>query len=99
MANVFIRIIGFLAGIMFQKGILRKTKTDMCVFGFVATFVIYGGIMNPASVIMWQSNININMVLSSYVMGMPFDFIHAVSTVFFLFLPQSLCSKSLRELK
>lgn len=78
-------IIGFLAGIMFQKGILRKTKTDMCLFGFVATFVIYGGIMNPASVIMWQSNININMVLSSYVMGMPFDFIHAVSTVFFLF--------------
>lgn len=78
-------IIGFLAGIMFQKGILRKTKTDMCVFGFLATFVIYGGIMNPASVIMWQSNININMVLSSYVMGMPFDFIHAVSTVFFLF--------------
>ena len=58
----------------------------MCLFGFVATFVIYGGIMNPASVIMWQSNININMVLSSYVMGMPFDFIHAVSTVFFLFL-------------
>ena len=50
-------IIGFLAGIMFQKGILRKTKTDMCLFGFVATFVIYGGIMNPASVIMWQSNI------------------------------------------
>lgn len=78
-------IIGFLAGIMFQKGILRKTKTDMCVFGFLATFVIYGGIMNPASVIMWQSNININMLLSSYVMGMPFDFIHAVSTVFFLF--------------
>ena len=78
-------IIGFLAGIMFQKGILRKTKTDMCVFGFLVTFVIYGGIMNPASVIMWQSNININMVLSSYVMGMPFDFIHAVSTVFFLF--------------
>ena len=78
-------IIGFLAGIMFQKGILRKTKTDMCVFGFLVTFIIYGGIMNPASVIMWQSNININMVLSSYVMGMPFDFIHAVSTVFFLF--------------
>ncbi len=40
--------------------------------------------MNPASVIMWQSNININMLLSSYVMGMPFDFIHAVSTVFSL---------------
>ena len=92
-------IIGFLAGIMFQKGILRKTKTDMCLFGFVATFVIYGGIMNPASVIMWQSNININMVLSSYVMGMPFDFIHAVSTVFFLFLAAEPMLEKLERIK
>ena len=92
-------IIGFLAGIMFQKGILRKTKTDMCLFGFLATFVIYGGIMNPASVIMWQSNININMVLSSYVMGMPFDFIHAVSTVFFLFFAAEPMLEKLERIK
>ena len=92
-------IIGFLAGIMFQKGILRKTKTDMCLFGFVATFVIYGGIMNPASVIMWQSNININMVLSSYVMGMSFDFIHAVSTVFFLFFAAEPMLEKLERIK
>ena len=92
-------IIGFLAGIMFQKGILRKTKTDMCVFGFLVTFVIYGGIMNPASVIMWQSNININMVLSSYVMGMPFDFIHAVSTVFFLFFAAEHMLEKLERIK
>ena len=92
-------IIGFLAGIMFQKGILRKTKTDMCVFGFLVTFVIYGGIINPASVIMWQSNININMVLSSYVMGMPFDFIHAVSTVFFLFFAAEPMLEKLERIK
>ena len=92
-------IIGFLAGIMFQKGILRKTKTDMCVFGFLVTFVIYGGIMNPASVIMWQSNININMLLSSYVMGMPFDFIHAVSTVFFLFFATEPMLEKLERIK
>lgn len=92
-------IIGFLAGIMFQKGILRKTKTDMCVFGFLVTFIIYGGIMNPASVIMWQSNININMLLSSYVMGMPFDFIHAVSTVFFLFFAAEPMLEKLERIK
>ena len=63
------------------------------------TFVIYGGIMNPASVIMWQSNININMVLSSYVMGMPFDFIHAVSTVFFLFLAAEPMLEKLERIK
>ena len=71
----------------------------MRLFGFVATFVIYGGIMNPASVIMWQSNININMVLSSYVMGMPFDFIHAVSTVFFLFLAAEPMLEKLERIK
>ena len=71
----------------------------MCLFGFVATFVIYGGIMNPASVIMWQSNININMVLSSYVMGMPFDFIHAVSTVFFLFFATEPMLEKLERIK
>ena len=49
--------------------------------------------MNPASVIMWQSNININMLLSSYVMGMPFDFIHAVSTVFFSFATEPMLEK------
>lgn len=92
-------IIGFLAGIMFQKGILRKTKTDMCVFGFLVTFIIYGGIMNPASVIMWQSNININMVLSSYIMGIPFDFIHAVSTVFFLFFAAEPMLEKLERIK
>ena len=46
-------IIGFIAGIFFKKGYLRKTKASLCIFGFIATLVIYGGIMNPASVIMW----------------------------------------------
>lgn len=92
-------IIGFLAGIMFQKGILRKTKVDMCVFGFIVTFIIYGGIMNPASVIMWQSSVNIQMVMSSYIMGMPFDFIHAVSTVFFLFFAAEPMLEKLERIK
>lgn len=77
-------IIGFIAGILFKKGFLRKTKASLCIFGFVATLVIYGGIMNPASVIMWQNNITKEMVLSAYVMGFPFDMIHAVATAFFL---------------
>lgn len=77
-------MIGFIAGILFRKGLLRKTKISLCIFGFVATFVIYGGIMNPASVIVWQSKITKEMILSSYIMGIPYDLIHALSTVFFL---------------
>ncbi len=77
-------IVGFIAGILFKKGFLRKTKASLCIFGFLATFVIYGGIMNPASVIMWQSRINWDMIESAYIMGVPFDLIHALGTAFFL---------------
>ena len=77
-------IIGFIAGILFKKGFLRKTKSSLCIFGFLATFIIYGGIMNPSSVIMWQNKITWDMIKSAYIMGIPFDLIHALSTAFFL---------------
>ena len=77
-------IIGFAAGILFKKGLLRKTRGSLCIFGGFVTLIIYGGIMNPASVIMWQAKPNMAMLLSAYAMGLPFDIVHAVSTVFFL---------------
>ena len=77
-------IIGFIAGILFKKGFLRKTKASLCIFGFVSTLVIYGGIMNPASVIMYQANPTKAMIISAYIMGIPFDLIHALGTAFFL---------------
>ena len=77
-------VIGFVAGIFFKKAFLRKTKTVLCIFGFLATFVIYGGIMNSASILMWQSEITWEMVLTACIMGMPMDLIHAFGTAFFL---------------
>lgn len=77
-------IIGFVAGILFKKGFLRKTKASLCIFGFIATVVIYGGIMNPASIIMSQSNITKELLISVYLTGFPFDIIHALGTAFFL---------------
>ncbi len=77
-------IIGFIAGIVFKKGYFKKTKISLCIFGFFATLFIYGGIINPASVIMWQSKITKEMIILSYVSGLPFDLIHAFSTAFFL---------------
>ena len=79
-------MIGFLAGVLFSKGIIGKTKTSLCIFGGIASIVVYGGIMNPASVIMWQPNPTLEMILTSYIMGLPFDVVHGVSTVFFLWL-------------
>ncbi len=77
-------IIGFIAGILFGKRFLKKTRLSLCAFGFLATFVIYGGIINPASVIMWQDKITWEMIATAYIAGVPFDTIHAFSTAFFL---------------
>ena len=77
-------IVGFIAGIVFGKGFLRKTKVSLCVFGFLSIMIVYGGIMNPATVIMSQSEITWEMIIASCIMGVPFDLIHALSTVFFL---------------
>ncbi len=77
-------IIGFLAGILFRKGFLRKTRTSLCVFGFLATFIIYGGIMNPSTIVQTQANLNFKMIIASYISGAPLDLIHAFATAFFL---------------
>ena len=77
-------IIGFVGGILFSNGIIKKTKLSLSIFGFLSTLVLYGGVMNPATVIMYQDKITLQMILSSFAMGLPFDLIHAVSSVFFL---------------
>ena len=77
-------IIGFLSGVLFKKGLLKKTKLSLCIFGFLSTLIIYGGIMNPASIITAQSNVNKEMIFSAYIVGFPLDLIHAISTVIFL---------------
>ncbi|MEG1887429.1 MAG: ECF transporter S component, partial [Oscillospiraceae bacterium] len=42
-------IIGFLAGVLFKKGILTKKKIPLCIFGGLSTLLIFGGIMNPSA--------------------------------------------------
>ncbi len=77
-------IIGFLAGILFKNGFIQKNKTSLCIFGFLSTLIIYGGIMNPAAFIMWQNKITWSMMATAYAMGFPLDLIHALSSAFFL---------------
>ncbi|MDD6563489.1 MAG: ECF transporter S component, partial [Clostridiales bacterium] len=54
------------------------------IFGAIATIIIYGGIMNPSSIIMSQDKLNFAMIKAAYISGAPFDLVHAVSTAFFL---------------
>ncbi len=78
-------IIGFLAGILFKKGLLCRNRTALCVFGFSATIVIYGGIMNFSSAVMAHAVINSETLLSFYITGFPMDIVHGLATVVFLY--------------
>lgn len=77
-------IIGFLAGILYKKGWLRKMRGSLCVFGGIVVFFVYGGLMNPASVLMFQPQPTKEMFFLAYIQGIPFDLIHAFATAFFL---------------
>lgn len=80
---------GFLAGLFFAGSSVRTrnmTKLGLCIFGALICIVVYGGIMNPASVIMWQPNVNFSMIMASYVTGFPFDLAQATATVIALWL-------------
>ena len=77
-------IVGFLAGVLFSKGWLRKTKSSLCLFGGFTAFIIYGVIMNIASVVTWQDAPDLEMIVSSCIMGIPFDLVHMASTMFFM---------------
>ena len=78
-------IIGFLAGVLFKKGWLRRTRASLAVFGAFTAVIIYGGIMNPAAAMMMSSEVlKWETILACYVTGLPMDLIHGFGTVIFL---------------
>ena len=77
-------IIGFLAGVLFRKGLLRRTRISLSGFGALAAILIYGGIMNPASALIWAGELNGKILLSYYLSGFPMDCVHAAATWLFL---------------
>ena len=77
-------LIGLTAGLLFRKGLLSRDRISLSVFGGLSIFLLYGGILNPTSVWMYQSSPNLKMILATFVTGLPADAVHAASTVFFL---------------
>ncbi len=77
-------IIGYLAGLLF-KGFLPPSKVMVCTFGGLCAFLIYGFLMNCATVLMYQPSPTFEMFIFAFIQGFPFDLIHSLSTVLFLY--------------
>lgn len=72
-------LIGLLAGY------LPKSKPWVVwIYGGLSVFFLYGGIMNGQSYFFLAKGWNPALFLTTWAAGVPFDLIHAVSTVFFL---------------
>lgn len=78
-------LIGYLAGVLVQRGVLKKTKASLSIFGGLSTFIIYGGIMDLSSVLAWAGSLSWELVAVTYMAGLTFNLIHSASTVIFLF--------------
>lgn len=78
-------LIGFVAGILFDRGLLKKSKLALCIFGGLSTFFIYGGIINIGSLLMFTSQFSWSALLATYISGFWFDIVHAFATIVFLF--------------
>ena len=92
-------IIGFLAGILFQKGWLKARRVSLCIFGFWSALFIYGGIMNPVSLIMSSYAITKRNLLAIYISGLPVDMVHGAATVIFLLLASKPLIEKLERIK
>ena len=78
-------IIGFLSGILFRKGLLRRNRGALSVFGFIVTIVVYGLIMNFSTIVLSRAPLTRESILAFYAQGLPFDVLHAISTLIILF--------------
>lgn len=79
-------LIGCLAGVVFRRvrqgGAVRRVP--LATYGFIATFAIYGLLVDTSSVLYAMGMVNGPAIVAVYLAGIPFNLIHAASTAFFL---------------
>ena len=75
---------GFLAGVLFHRGPLPRSRGVLSVFGALSAVVIYGGIMNPAAALLWAGTLDARLLLAYYLSGLPMDCVQAAATALFL---------------
>lgn len=94
-------IIGFLSAVLFSKKNIKYAynKWIISIYGFLATFVIYGFILDTATVFMYTDTPKTETFVATYLSGIGFNLIHADSTFVVLFLISNATIKKLERLK
>ncbi len=64
----------------------KVNRWYVSLFGFFVTLLLYGFLMNLASLLLWQPHPTGVMLAATVAQGLPFDLVHAGGTAFFLWL-------------
>lgn len=75
-------LVGLLAG--WLAPLVGRNRVSLCLFGFVSTVAVYGGLLNTASLLMYQPNPTWEMLITTLALGFPLDLVHGAATAFFL---------------
>lgn len=92
-------LIGFLSGSVFRLRFVPLNRVTLAIFGFSAAYIIYGGIMNPAALLLSRTPVTAESLISVYSFGLPVDTVHAVSTAVFLYLGAEPIIEKLERIK
>ena len=85
--------------IVYRIGLLPTKRLSLCIYGFLVTVFIYGGIMNPAALFMSVYDFTWEGLLAIYISGIPVDLVHASSTFIFLWIGAKPLLEKLQRIK
>ncbi len=92
-------IAGFIAGVLYQKGVLKKEKLPLSIFGAGVVMIVVGPLLDLCTLFTMTSMVNTENAAAVFIAGLPVNAIHAVATVVFLLLLSGPMFEKLDRLK
>lgn len=98
-------IVGAIAGILFfserWQGRSRPVRNRICIslYGFFSVVILYGLLMDTASVLMYTDRCSRSLLLASYASGLPVNLIHGISTCCFLWILEPFLGRKLHRVR
>lgn len=92
-------MLGFCAGLLFCRKKKVVEKKLLCLYGFLSVLIIYGGIVNPASLLMYSNEITKEALISVFATGFPYDLLHAGFTAICLWGISDVMREKLERIK
>lgn len=95
-------LIGLISAIIFNQERIEKmggfAKLILCTYGFLVTFLLYGLLMDTATVFMVTDKPKLSTFIATYSAGIVFNMIHGISTFIFLYLMANPLSKKIKRI-